>query len=129
MNGAKDNEISLRLLRLLKENPELTQRQMNQKMGVSLGKINYCIAELVKTGLIKIETFRKSEKKSRYIYHLTPKGIEEIARLTVDFLGIRIKEYNRIKQEIAHLSKQINEIDPDLYRDLGLMEDLKKIQN
>ena len=62
MNDAYDNEISLKLLKLLKNSPELTQRQMNKEMGVSLGKINYCISELVKEGLIKVERFRKSKK-------------------------------------------------------------------
>ena len=99
MNDAYDNEISLKLLKLLKNSPELTQRQMNKEMGVSLGKINYCISELVKEGLIKVERFRKSKKKSRYMYHLTSEGLEEIARLTHSFLNIRIKEYNKIKKE------------------------------
>jgi len=132
MNDANNNEVSLKLLKLLKNNPELTQRQMNKKMGVSLGKINFCISELVKEGLIKIERFRKSNKKSGYIYHLTPEGLEEIARLTIDFLNYRIKEYNKIKKEIKHLSEQIKEINLELYNDSGfmpgLLKDLKKIQ-
>ena len=126
MNDAKDNEISLNLLKLLKNNPELTQRQMNKEMGVSLGKINYYISELVKEGLIKIEKFKKTEKKSRYLYRLTPEGLEEIARLTLSFLSIRMNEYNRIKKEIKHLSEYISKIDPDFYNDSRLMEDLKK---
>jgi EPS-associated MarR family transcriptional regulator len=95
-------------------------------MGVSLGKINYCISGFVQEGLVKVETFRKSKKRSRYIYHLTPRGIEEIARLTFRFLEMRIKEYNRIKKEIQQLSDQMNEIDPGLLA--GLTEDLEKIK-
>ncbi len=128
MNDAKDKGISLKLLKLLKDNPELTQRQMNKKMGVSLGKVNFCISELVKEGLIKIERFKKTEKKSGYIYHLTPEGLEEIVRLTLTFLTLRIKEYNRIKKEIEHLSKQVSKTDLELCNDPELLDNLKKIQ-
>ena len=114
MNKAFDNEIHLNLLNLLKEKPELSQRDMNQKMGVSLGKINYCISALSKAGMIKVERFKKAENKSAYTYCLTPKGIEELARLTVSFLKIRINEYDQIKKEIKLLSSRIDVVDPVL---------------
>lgn len=120
MNTAIDKEIHLNLLNLLQEEPKLTQREMNRKMGVSLGKINYCISALTKKGMIKVERFKKAENKSAYMYRLTPKGLEEVANLTISFLKIRISEYDRIKKEIKSLSKQIDKIDPALREDLKI---------
>jgi len=118
MNTAYNKEIHLNLLNLLQEEPKLTQREMNRKMGVSLGKINYCISALTKKGMIKVERFKKAENKSAYMYRLTPKGLEEVANLTISFLKIRIAEYDKIKKEIKSLSKQIDKIDPALKKDL-----------
>ncbi|MCP4671357.1 MAG: MarR family EPS-associated transcriptional regulator, partial [Desulfobacula sp.] len=78
MNTSFDKEIHLSLLKLIQKEPKLTQREMNQKMGVSLGKINYCISALTNKGMIKVERFKKAENKSAYIYRLTPKGLEEL---------------------------------------------------
>lgn len=127
MNKPLDNEIRLKLLKLLENEPELTQREMNRKMGVSLGKINYCISALVEKGLIRVETFKKHKQKSAYIYRLTPKGIEEMANLTLSFLKQRIKEYSRIREEIKLLSNQIEKIDPELRNDPELIKDLNSI--
>ncbi len=121
MNTAFDKEIHLNLLNLLQEEPELSQRAMNQKMGVSLGKINYCISALTKTGMIKVERFKKAKNKSAYMYRLTPKGLEELANLTISFLKIKIDEYDQLKKEIKSLSSRIDIIDP------ALKEDLKNI--
>ncbi|NOX33366.1 MAG: MarR family EPS-associated transcriptional regulator, partial [Deltaproteobacteria bacterium] len=85
MNAAFNKETHLKLLRLLKEEPELSQREMNQKMGLSLGKINYCIAALAQKGMIKVERFKKAKNKLAYTYRLTPKGFEELTRLTLSF--------------------------------------------
>ncbi len=118
MNTSFDKEIHLSLLNLLQEEPELTQREMNQKMGVSLGKINYCISALTNKGMIKVERFKKAENKSAYIYRLTPKGLEELANLTISFLKIKIHEFDKIKKEIKTLSSRIDIIDPALKADL-----------
>ncbi|GAH09547.1 unnamed protein product, partial [marine sediment metagenome] len=72
---------------------------MAREMGLSLGKFNYCIKGLVKTGIVKIERFKTSENKAAYIYLLTPKGIKEKVRVTSSFLKRKIDEYERIKQE------------------------------
>ena len=114
MNAAFNKEIHLKLLKLLQEEPELTQREMNQRMGVSLGKINFCISALSQKGMIKVERFKKAKNKSAYIYRLTPKGFDELARLTLSFLKLKIQEYDKVKQEIKSLSEQINKIDPEL---------------
>ncbi|MCK5097155.1 MAG: MarR family EPS-associated transcriptional regulator [Desulfobacteraceae bacterium] len=78
MNTTFDKEIRLKLLKILAKKFDLTQREMNQKMGVSLGKVNYCLTELAKQGMIKIERFQKSQKKSAYLYRLTPTGIKKL---------------------------------------------------
>ena len=127
MNAAFNKEIHLKLLKLLQEEPELTQREMNQKMGVSLGKINFCISALSQKGMIKVERFKKAKNKSVYIYRLTPKGFDELACLTLSFLKLKIQEYDKIKQEIKALSEQINKIDPELYDNSELLVELKKL--
>lgn len=127
MNKPIDKEIRLNLLKLLKEDPTLTQREMNKKMDVSLGKINYCISTLVNKGIIKVERFKKSKNKMAYMYRLTPKGFEELSRLTISFLKFRIAEYDKIKAEIKLLSDQIAEINQDLINDPELLKDLEKI--
>lgn len=124
---AYDNGIRLQLLNLLKNDPELTQREMNQKLGVSLGKINYCISMLVETGLIRVEKFKKQNKKTAYIYHLTSKGLEELSRLTLDYLKVKIKEYDHIRMEIKMLSEHMVEIDPLQFDNSELIEEIKKI--
>ena len=83
MNTAFDKEIHLNLLNLLQKKPELTQREMKKQMGVSLGKVNYCISALTIKGMIKVERFKKVKNKSAYMYRLTPKGIEELANLMI----------------------------------------------
>lgn len=125
MNTHIDKEIHLKLLRLLQDNSMTTQREMNKKMGVSVGKINYCISALSEKGLIKIERFNKAQDKSVYIYRLTPKGFEEIARLTLSFLKLKVNEYNRIKLEIQSLYGQVNQKDLESCDDPGLLMDLK----
>ena len=127
MNTTYDKEIWLKLLKMIEKSHDLTQRKMNQKMGVSLGKVNYCLTELAKKGLIKIERFQKHPKKSAYLYRLTPTGIEEITKLTIQFLKHRIHQYGEIKAEIEQLSNEIDEIDSEFCNDPELKEILKKI--
>lgn len=104
-----NQEIRYRLLKILESEGNLTQRQMAQKMGISLGKVNYCLGELVKKGLIKVNRFKDAEKKLRYFYILTPGGIEERADLTVRFLKSKLKEYEQIKKEIEALSREVSD--------------------
>jgi len=122
MNKAFDKKIRLELLMLLQDQPELSQRAMNKKMGVSLGKINYCISALVQKGFIKVERFKKAKSKSAYIYRLTPKGLEELTRLTLSYLKMRLKEYDQIKTEIKSLSEQVDDINTVFYDDPELLE-------
>jgi len=96
-------DIRLDLLRRLEINPEYTQRELSQEMGVSLGKINYCMKKLVEKGLIKITNFKQNPKKMGYAYLLTPKGIEEKSKLTFSFLKRKLIEYEILKKEINEL--------------------------
>ena len=98
-------DIHLDLLRKLEAKPEYTQRELSQEMGVSLGKINYCMKKLVEKGWIKLSSFRHHPQKVNYIYLLTPKGIEQKAKLTYSFLAIKMKEYEMLTNEIIKLKK------------------------
>lgn len=127
MNRYADKEIRLKLLKLLQDNPKLTQRQMNKEMGISLGKVNYCLCALIDKGMIKMERFKKQEKKSAYLYRLTPEGIEELASLTLSYLKFKINQYDQIKKEIQVLTEQIDKNLPDFKNDDELNEYLKNI--
>ena len=103
-------DIHLDLLRKLEENPVYTQRELSKEMGVSLGKINYCIKKLTEKGCVKLMNFSNNPRKVGYFYILTPKGIEQKAKLTVSFLKIKIKEYELLKEEINILKKDADKI-------------------
>lgn len=90
-------------LKLIEAEPDISQRELARRMGVSVGKANYCLRALVTKGFVKLENFRKSNKKMAYAYLLTPAGIEEKARLTLAFLRYKEAEYERIKREIDEL--------------------------
>ena len=94
------------LLKTLEENPGLSQRDMAKKLGVSLGKINYCLNALVEKGNLKIKNFRNSDNKQAYAYLLTPQGVEQKARMTVEFLQYKMQEYERLRKEIEELTKE-----------------------
>jgi MarR family transcriptional regulator, temperature-dependent positive regulator of motility len=96
-------DIQLDLLCKLESNPEYTQRKLSQEMGVSLGKVNYCMKKLIGKGLIKLSNFSHNPNKLNYIYLLTPKGIEQKTRLTFKFLAIKLKEYEVLEKEISKL--------------------------
>ena len=109
-----DEGTHYRLLKLLQENPELTQRELAQSMGVSLGKTNYCLKALVEKGLIKAANFKNNPNKKQYAYLLTPKGIEEKARITLRFLKRKQQEYEVIQREIAALREEVRSLsDPE----------------
>ena len=103
-------DIRLDLLRKLESNPKLTQRELSQEMGVSLGKVNYCIRKLTEKGLIKISNFKQNPKKMGYVYLLTPEGIEEKTRLSISFLKRKVIEYEILKKEINVLQLESEEM-------------------
>ena len=110
-NLLNQKDIRLDLLRKLESNPECTQRELSREMGVSLGKVNYCIRKLTEKGLIKITNFKQNPNKVGYAYLLTPQGIEEKSRLTFAFLKRKIIEYEILKKEIIALKLESEEID------------------
>ena len=103
-------EIHLDLLRKLEVSPELTQRELSKDMGVSLGKINYCMQKLIEKGWVKISNFSNNPSKVSYIYLLTPKGIEQKGRLTIAFLKIKLEEYEVLKNEINKLKQDAQKL-------------------
>lgn len=100
-------ETQLKVLREIEVNPEITQRELAQNLGVSLGKTNYCLKALIDRGWIKVRNFKNSSNKTAYAYLLTPFGIEEKARITVRFLKQRMREYEALKDEIKQLKREI----------------------
>jgi len=105
-----NKDIRLDLLRRLDSNPKCTQRELSQEMGISLGKVNYCIQKLTAKGWIKLTNFSRSSNKLGYMYLLTPKGIEEKTRLTSLFLKIKLDEFEILKDEISQLKLDAEEI-------------------
>jgi EPS-associated MarR family transcriptional regulator len=98
----------LRLLKLLQDQPQMSQRDLAQVMGVSLGKANYCLKALIDKGLVKLERFRANPDKRQYAYLLTPAGLEEKTRITVAFLRRKVVEYETLQREIEQLRGDLN---------------------
>ncbi len=96
----EDNQDHLNLLRKINSKPGHSQRKLADDLEFSLGKLNYCIKALKKKGFIKIENFKKNPKKINYIYKLTPKGIAEKTKLTLNFMKRKMEEYDELKKEI-----------------------------
>lgn len=96
----KENQDHFNILRKIQNNPNSTQRELAKELGFSLGKLNYCLKALQKKGLIKIENFKKNPNKMNYFYILTPQGIAEKTKLTINFMKRKIKEYDELKKEL-----------------------------
>lgn len=104
--GAQREDVRFRILRLLQDNPHLTQRELAETLGISLGKANFCIKALLDKGFIKLHNFRASRNKLAYSYLLTPDGVAEKAALTARFLGRKMVEYEQLKAEIESLKHE-----------------------
>lgn len=96
-----------RVMRILQEDPDLTQRELAQKLGISVGGLNYCLKALTEKGLVKMKNFAKSKNKFGYIYVLTPSGIVEKTTLTQRFLKRKVQEYEALQREIAQLNFEL----------------------
>ena len=96
-----DNQEHFDLLRKINKNPESSQRELAEELGFSLGKLNYCLKALKNKGLIKIENFTKNPNKINYFYVLTPKGLEEKSKLTINFMRRKMREYDELKKELG----------------------------
>ena len=97
----------LELLKLLHEQPQLSQRDLARAMGVSLGKANYCLKALMEKGLVKLGNFRRNPDKREYAYLLTPAGLEEKTRITMSFLRRKLAEYETLEKEIEQLRDEL----------------------
>jgi EPS-associated MarR family transcriptional regulator len=100
-------DIHFRVLNALEENPSITQRELAQKLGVSLGGINFCLKALVEIGHLKINNFQKNSNKSAYFYLLTPSGLSNKAMLATSFLRRKMDEYKALKMEIDLVKSKI----------------------
>ena len=98
----RNNEDHFELLRKIQRKPKSSQRELAGELGFSLGKLNYCLKELQKKGLIKINNFKRSNNKINYIYVLTPRGIDHRLKLTIKFMKKKIQEYDELKSEITY---------------------------
>jgi len=105
-----DDSLRYSLLKLLAENPHLSQRELAKELGISLGMTNYCLRALIDKGLVKAGNFKNSRSKAAYLYKLTPKGIEEKARVTYRFLKQKQREYEELKQEIERLRQEVEDL-------------------
>ena len=101
-----NDETHYRLLKLIEANPEMSQRDLADAMGVSLGKINYCLRAFIERGLVKVNNFKANPNKRAYAYYLTPAGIEEKTRVTSRFLKRKLSEYEEVKREISQLRRE-----------------------
>ena len=97
-----DNQDEFNVLRSINNRPRTNQRELAKELGFSLGKLNYCLKALKLKGLIKIGNFKKNPNKLNYMYILTPKGITEKTKLTVNFMKRKLKEYDELKKEIKN---------------------------
>ena len=97
-----------RVMRILQENPDLTQRELAEKLGISVGGLNYCLKALMEKGLVKMKNFANSKNKFGYVYVLTPTGIAEKSAITHRFLQRKMDEYEALKAEIEALRSEVN---------------------
>lgn len=100
------DEYRYKILKLVETNPEISQRELALQLGISLGKVNYCIKALVEKGLVKATNFRNSSNKLAYMYLLTPHGIDEKAAITMRFLKAKMQEYELLQNEIEELRRE-----------------------
>jgi EPS-associated MarR family transcriptional regulator len=106
------DEMRYKLMRLLEASPRLSQRDAARELGISLGKVNYCVRALVRAGLIKATRFKNSRNKAAYMYLLTPRGIETKAGLTLRFLQLRLREYEQLRAEIEEIRRDAKGLAP-----------------
>jgi MarR family transcriptional regulator, temperature-dependent positive regulator of motility len=102
------DEVRYELLRLIADNPQLSQRDVARHLGVSLGKANYCLKSIMHKGWVKATNFRNSRNKVAYMYLMTPRGIKEKAGVTLRFLQKRMQEYEALRVEIARIRAEAN---------------------
>ena len=103
-------DTNFRVMRILQDNPDLTQRELAEKLGVSVGGLNYCIKALMDKGWVKMQNFQNSKNKFKYVYLLTPQGMAEKVSLTSIFLERKMHEYEALKVEIESLNQDLKSV-------------------
>jgi EPS-associated MarR family transcriptional regulator len=103
------DEYRYRILKLLEADPHASQRRIADELGISLGRVNFCLKALIDKGLVKVNNFRNNANKRAYLYLLTPQGMEEKARVTLQFLHVKMAEYEAVKREIEELQREAGE--------------------
>ena len=104
-------ETHYKVLRILEQNPQVSQRELANELGVSLGKANYCLKALIEKGLVKADNFKNSSNKLAYFYVLTPSGIEAKAKISIQFLQRKMDEYEALGIEIEQLKREQDELE------------------
>lgn len=106
--AVQNDEMDFKMMRLLDSQPDLSQRGAARELGISLGRVNYCVRALIRRGWVKATRFKNSDNKAAYLYLLTPRGIERKASLTVQFLRIRMRDYEKLRAEIEQMRREAN---------------------
>jgi len=104
-----NQELEYRALKILEQQPDLTQRQLAEELGVSLGKTHYLVKSLIDVGWVKLDNFQRSDNKWGYAYLLTPMGIAEKAAITTRFLVRKQREHTQLQEEIAQLQEEVRQ--------------------
>ena len=104
-----EKEETLHIIREIERSPEMSQRELSIRLGISVGKINFLMNALIDKGFVKVENFRKSDNKIAYLYNLTPRGIEEKARMTYLFFKRKTAEYEQLAQDIRQLQAEVQQ--------------------
>lgn len=109
-----NDETHYKLLKLLEQNPELSQRELAKELGISLGKANYCLQAVIERGWVKAKNFTHSSNKRAYAYILTPTGIEHKAKVTLRFLKHKVAEYDALQKYIEQLRQEVDDMETGL---------------
>ena len=106
------DDLKYQILQQLEKDPQISQRQLANELGMSLGKTNYCVRAVVEKGWVKVRNFRKSNRKVAYLYQLTPRGIAAKSRITRRFLDRKVEEFERLQKEIQQLRAEVDDPAP-----------------
>lgn len=102
-----NDETRYRILKALEADPQASQRRIADELGISLGRVNYCLQALIEKGFIKVNNFRNSANKRAYFYLLTPKGVEDRVRTTLRFLKVKMAEHEELTRELGELRREV----------------------